>query len=56
MAFFNQAISILQTLVVAIGAVLQYGELLIFWKDTATTILGLSHRESSSLWLVAVWH
>ena len=37
MAFFNQAINILQTLVVAIGAVLQYGVSSICWKDMVMT-------------------
>ena len=54
MAFFTSAINILQTLVVAIGAGLQFGELSISWRDMEMTIPEPSHRESSSLWQVEV--
>lgn len=54
MAFFTSAINILQTLVVAIRLVWQFGELSISWKDMEMTILEPSPRESSSLWQVEV--
>ncbi len=54
MAFFTSAISILQTLVVAIGAGLAVWELSISWRDMEMTIPEPSHRESSSLWQVEV--
>ena len=48
MAFFNQAINILQTLVVAIGAGLAVWGLLTCWKDMETITQVQSPRESSS--------
>ena len=40
MDFFNSAIEVLQTLVVALGQVLESGERLTCWKVTVMTIRG----------------
>ena len=39
MEFFNSAVGVLQTLVVALGEVLVSGALSTFWKATARTTL-----------------
>ena len=44
MAFFNSAVGVLQTLVVALGAGLGIWERLIFWKATEMIIRVRSHR------------
>jgi len=45
MAFFNSAITVLQTLVVALAQVSVSGEPLTCWRVTATTTPAQSHRE-----------
>ena len=41
MEFFNSAVDVLQTLVIALGAGLGIWGVIICWRDTAMTILGL---------------
>ncbi len=55
MAFINQAVTVLQTLVIALGAGLAVWVLSTSWKATATTTPAPSLRASSSSWLAAVW-
>ena len=44
MEFFNNAVTVLQTLVVALGAGLAFGEQSIFWKAMAMITLVRSLR------------
>ena len=52
MAFINQAVTVLQTLVIALGAGLAVWGLSTSWKATATTTPALNLRASSSSWLI----
>jgi len=51
MSFFNSAVDVLQTLVIAIGAGLAIWDAIIFWKVTETTIreqMGSIHMEAAT--------
>lgn len=54
MQFFSEAVNVLQTLVIALGAGLRSGALSTFWKATATITPVQNRRVSSSLWQAAV--
>ena len=53
MAFINQAVTVLQTLVIALGAGLRCGVLSASWRLRRQP--GAKSRASSSSWLAAVW-
>ena len=55
MAFINQAVTVLQTLVIALGAGLAVWGVVNLMEGYATTTPALSLRASSSSWLAAVW-
>ena len=55
MAFINQAVTVLQTLVIALGAGLAVWGVVNLMEATATTTPAPSLRASSSSWLAAVW-
>lgn len=54
MQFFTEAVNVLKTLVIALGAGLAvWGVVNLFWRDTATIIPAQSRRELNSLWRAA---
>ena len=55
MAFINQAVTVLQTLVIALGAGLAGGASSISWRATATIIRVPRAKGSSSSWLAEAW-
>ena len=55
MDFFNSAIDVLQTLVIALGAACACGAASTFWKVTARTTLRPKARVSSSSSRAAAW-
>ena len=54
MAFITQAVTVLQTLVIALGAGLAVWGVSTSWKATATITPARSLRVSSSSWLAVV--
>ena len=55
MAFINQAVTVLQTLVIALGAGLAVWGVINLMEGYATTIRRLNLRALSSSWLAAAW-
>ena len=55
MAFINQAVTVLQTLVIALGAGLAVWGVINLMEGYGNDNPALNRRASSSSWLAAVW-